>query len=407
MTFKELYLSGQVPFEEIDRYISRWDRSDDERTLAKYLGLNADEEDVWIDDSDEALKEMLDARERVAGTPVTLGKTDIIVNKNGFGALPIQRISFDDAKVLLRKAYDAGVRFFDTARFYTDSEEKIGYALSDVREHIYIATKTAATTAEGFWKDLETSLHNLKTDYVDIYQFHNPAVCPKPGDESGLYDAALKAREQGKIRFISITNHRLAVANEAVDSGLYATLQFPFCYLCSEKDLELVEKCKKADMGFIAMKGLAGGLINNSTAAMAYMTQFDNVLPIWGIQKESELDEWLAFMDQTPEMTDEIRAFIAKECRELTGDFCRGCGYCMPCPAGIMINQCARMSLMLRRAPSANWLTEEMQAEMKKIEGCLECGACKKKCPYELDTPTLLKKNYEDYKRVLAGEVEV
>ena len=118
MTFKELYLSGQVPFEEIDRYISRWNRSDDERTLAKYLGLNADEEDVWIDDSDEALKEMLDARERVAGTPVTLGKTDIIVNKNGFGALPIQRISFDDAKVLLRKAYDAGVRFFDTARFY-------------------------------------------------------------------------------------------------------------------------------------------------------------------------------------------------------------------------------------------------------------------------------------------------
>ena len=150
MTFKELYLSGQIPFEEIDRYISRWNRSDDERTLAKYLGLNADEEDVWIDDSDEALKEMLDARERVAGTPVTLGKTDIIVNKNGFGALPIQRISFDDAKVLLRKAYDAGVRFFDTARFYTDSEEKIGYALSDVREHIYIATKTAATTAEGF-----------------------------------------------------------------------------------------------------------------------------------------------------------------------------------------------------------------------------------------------------------------
>ena len=300
MTFKELYLSGQIPFEEIDRYISRWNRSDDERTLAKYLGLNADEEDVWIDDSDEALKEMLDKRERVAGTPVTLGKTDIIVNKNGFGALPIQRISFDDAKVLLRKAYDAGVRFFDTARFYTDSEEKIGYALSDVREHIYIATKTAATTAEGFWKDLETSLHNLKTDYVDIYQFHNPAVCPKPGDESGLYDAALKAREQGKIRFISITNHRLAVANEAVDSGLYATLQFPFCYLCSEKDLELVEKCKKADMGFIAMKALSGGLINNSRAAYAFQAQYDSVLPIWGVQKEHELDEFLSYIDNPP-----------------------------------------------------------------------------------------------------------
>ena len=249
MTFKELYLSGQVPFEEIDRYISRWNRSDDERTLAKYLGLNADEEDVWIDDSDEALKEMLDARERVAGTPVTLGKTDIIVNKNGFGALPIQRISFDDAKVLLRKAYDAGVRFFDTARFYTDSEEKIGYALSDVREHIYIATKTAATTAEGFWKDLETSLHNLKTDYVDIYQFHNPAVCPKPGDGSGLYEAMLEAKEQGKIRFIGITNHRMSIAEEAIESGLYDTLQFPFNYLSTEREIALAKACAPHDDG--------------------------------------------------------------------------------------------------------------------------------------------------------------
>ena len=200
-------------------------------------------------------------------TTVTLGKTGITVNKNGFGALPIQRITKEEAAKLLRKAYDGGITYFDTARAYSDSEEKIGYALSDVRNHIYLATKTAATTAEGFWKDLETSLRLLKTDCIDVYQFHNPAVCPKPGDESGLYDAALKAREQGKIRFISITNHRLAVANEAVDSGLYATLQFPFCYLCSDADLALMEKCKKADMGFIAMKALSGGLINNSIAA--------------------------------------------------------------------------------------------------------------------------------------------
>lgn len=207
-----------------------------------------------------------------------------------------------------------------------------------------------------------------------------------------MYEAMLEAKAQGKIRHIGITAHKIGIAEDIIESGLYETLQFPFSYLSADRELALVENCRKHNMGFIAMKGLAGGLINNSTAAMAYMTQFDNVLPIWGIQKESELDEWLAFMDQTPEMTDEIRAFIAKECQELTGDFCRGCGYCMPCPAGIMINQCARMSLMLRRAPSANWLTEEMQAEMKKIEGCLECGACKKKCPYELDTPTLLKK---------------
>ena len=160
-------------------------------------------------------------------------------------------------------------------------------------------------------------------------------------------------------------------------------------------------------MGFIAMKGLAGGLINRSEAAMAFMTQFDNVLPIWGIQKEKELEEWLAFMEETPAMTEELRTYIEKEQKELTGEFCRGCGYCMPCPAGIMINQCARMSLMLRRAPSKAWLTPEMRAEMKKIEGCLHCNQCMSKCPYELNTPELLQKNYEDYKKVLAGEVKV
>ncbi len=404
MTFKELYLSGQVPFEEIDRYISRWNRSDDERTLAKYLGLNADEEDVWIDDSDEALKEMLDARERVAGTPVTLGKTDIIVNKNGFGALPIQRISFDDAKVLLRKAYDAGVRFFDTARFYTDSEEKIGYALSDVREHIYIATKTAATTAEGFWKDLETSLHNLKTDYVDIYQFHNPAVCPKPGDGSGLYEAMLEAKEQGKIRFIGITNHRMSIAEEAIESGLYDTLQFPFNYLSTEREIALAKACVEHEMGFIAMKGLSGGLLTNSAAIYAYMAQFENVLPIWGVQKESELDEFLSYIGNPPELTDELKAVIEKDQKELAGEFCRGCGYCMPCPAGIEINNCARMSLLLRRSPSARYLSPEGQAKMKKIEDCLHCGHCKSMCPYGLDTPKLLEENYKDYKEVFAGK---
>ena len=404
MTFKELYLSGQIPFEEIDRYISRWNRSDDERTLAKYLGLNAEEEDVWIDDSDEALKEMLDKRERVAGTPVTLGKTDIIVNKNGFGALPIQRISFDDAKVLLRKAYDAGVRFFDTARFYTDSEEKIGYALSDVREHIYIATKTAATTAEGFWKDLETSLHNLKTDYVDIYQFHNPAVCPKPGDGSGLYEAMLEAKEQGKIRFIGITNHRMSIAEEAIESGLYDTLQFPFNYLSTEREIALAKACAEHEMGFIAMKGLSGGLLTNSAAIYAYMAQFENVLPIWGVQKESELDEFLSYIGNPPELTDELKAVIEKDQKELAGEFCRGCGYCMPCPAGIEINNCARMSLLLRRSPSARYLSPEGQAKMKKIEDCLHCGHCKSMCPYGLDTPKLLEENYKDYKEVLAGK---
>ena len=242
---------------------------------------------------------------------------------------------------------------------------------------------------------------------MDIYQFHNPAFCPKPGDGSGLYEAVEEAKAQGMVRHIGITNHRLAVAHEAIDSGLYETLQFPFSYLSSEKELELVRLCREHHMGFIAMKGLAGGLITNYRAAFAYISQFDNVLPIWGIQKMSELEEWLSCMDQPPAMDEELSRFIEKEKTELTGDFCRGCGYCMPCPAGIEINSCARMSLMVRRAPSAQWLNEHWQENMKKIEDCLHCGQCMEKCPYELNTPELLQKNYEDYKRILAGEVKV
>ena len=338
---------------------------------------------------------------------VTLGKTGIITSKNAFGALPIQRISDEAATYLLRKAYDNGMTFFDTARMYTDSEHKVGLAFEGMRDKVYIATKTGAQNAVNFWQDLETSLENLKTDYIDLYQFHNPAFCPKPGDESGLYDAALKAKEQGKIRHIGITNHRLAVAHEAIDSGLYETLQFPFCYLATDKDIELVDKCRKADMGFIAMKALSGGLITNSSAAYAYLAQYDNVLPIWGIQREQELDEFLSYMDNPPTMTEELAEVIRKDREELLGEFCRGCGYCMPCPVGIEINNCARMSLLLRRSPSAGHLNPEGQEKMMKIEDCLHCNQCKSRCPYGLDTPALLQKNLEDYKNVLAGKTKV
>lgn len=166
---------------------------------------------------------------------ITLGTTGIKVNKNGFGALPIQRISKEEAAVLLIKAYQSGINFFDTARFYTDSEEKIGDALSEVRSNIYIASKTMAIKAEDFWEHLNASLRQLKTDYLDIFQFHNPGFCPKPGDGTGLYEAMLEAKKKGLIRHIGITNHRLGVAIEAAESGLYETIQFPFSYLATEK----------------------------------------------------------------------------------------------------------------------------------------------------------------------------
>lgn len=332
---------------------------------------------------------------------VTLGRTNITVNKNGFGALPVQRVSKEEGAKILRKAYDNGINFFDSARAYSDSEEKIGLALSDVREHIYLATKTMASTVEDFWKDLQTSLEMMKTDYIDIYQFHNPAVCPKPGDGSGLYEAMLEAKAQGKIRFIGLTNHRLPVAKEAVESGLYDTVQFPFSYIADEKEEALVQECKEKNIGFICMKALSGGLITRADAAYAYLAQFDNALPIWGIQKESELDEFIRYNEQPPVMNDEIKALIDHDRKELAGEFCRGCGYCMPCPVGIQINTCARMSLLLRRSPAGGHLSEKGQAMMKKIEDCLNCGQCKAHCPYGLDTPELLRKNYEDYKTFL------
>lgn len=337
---------------------------------------------------------------------ITLGKTGISTPQNAFGALPIQRIDTASAVKLLLRAYEGGMTFFDTARAYSDSEIKMGEAFRGMREKIFIASKTMALTPDEFWKDLETTLKNLQTDYLDIYQFHCVKRCFAPDDGTGMYEAMQEAKRQGMIRHIGITAHLIQIAEEIVASGLYETLQFPFSYLASKRDTDLVESCKEAGMGFIAMKGLAGGLLTNSEACMAFMTQYD-ALPIWGIQREEELDEWLSFFEHEAEMTEEIRAFIDDDRKNLSGDFCRGCGYCSPCSVGIQINQCARMAQMIRRAPSENFKGEYWQKEMAKIEDCTSCGLCKTRCPYGLDIPNLLRKNYEDYKDILSGKVTV
>ena len=337
---------------------------------------------------------------------IVLGKTGITTPQNAFGALPVQRVDMNMAVKLLRRAYEGGMTFFDTARAYSDSEEKLGEAFDGMRDRIFISSKTQAKTPEKFWSDLETTLKNLRTDYLDIYQFHCAGVCYRPGDGTGMYEAMVEAKKQGKIRHIGITAHLIGVAEDIVKSGLYETLQFPFSYLANEREIKLVEDTEKAGMGFIAMKGLAGGLLTNSRACMAFMSKY-NALPIWGIQREEELEEWLSFFNEDIEMTDEIAAFIEEDQKSLQGDFCRGCGYCMPCSVGIQINNCARMSQLIRRAPSANFLGEEWQGLMGKIEDCIDCGLCKSKCPYGLDTPNLLRKNLADYKDILAGRVKI
>ncbi|MBU3215306.1 aldo/keto reductase [Clostridium estertheticum] len=333
---------------------------------------------------------------------IKLGRTNLMVTRSGFGALPVQRVSFDEAKHILRKAYDNGINFFDTARAYSDSEEKIGYSLADVRENIIIATKTHAKDRKTLLEHLQTSLKNLKTDYIDIYQLHNPDVLPDPKDPEGLYAGLLEAKKKGLIRFIGITNHKLKNAMDAAASGLYDTVQFPLCSLSSDDDLLLIKECKKRNIGLIAMKALSGGLITDASSAFAFLRQFDNVVPIWGIQRETELDEFITLEKNPPLLDDIMWSIINKDRSELSGDFCRGCGYCLPCPAGIEIPTSARISLLLKRAPYQGFLEDSFKEKMELINNCIQCGHCKNHCPYKLDTPNLLKRELKNYSEFYA-----
>ena len=328
---------------------------------------------------------------------IRLGRTELYVSKTAFGALPIQRISHADAVKLVRRAYESGINYFDTANAYTDSEEKLGAALHDVRHEVIISTKSGGGDKKTVQTHIEESLRRLQTDYIDLFQFHNPAQLPDPEDPDGPFAAVLEAKQKGYIRHIGITNHRLKVARAAIDSGNFETMQFPFCYLAASQDLEIVEKCKAADMGFIAMKGLSGGLLNNAEACYAFMQEYPNVVPIWGIQREEELDQWLELTARDPHVTPEIQAVIDKDRQELAGNFCRSCGYCLPCTAGIDIPQAARMSALLRRSPYQPYMSDEWYAKMHKIEECVHCDACKSRCPYGLDTPALLQAMLKDY----------
>ena len=335
---------------------------------------------------------------------VTLGSTGITVNKNGFGALPIQRISDEEAVYLLVKAYNNSITFFDTARDYTDSEQKICYALTGVRgirNDIYIATKTSAKDALTFREQLETSLKTLKTDHIDIYQFHNPPFCPKPGDDSGLYNAMLEAKAQGKVRHIGLTNHRLEIAREAAESGLYEIVQYPISYLSSIEELDFVQLCADKNIGVIAMKALSGGLITDSAAAYAFLMQFDNVIPIWGIQREYELDEFISYQNVTPALDGRAMSVIERDVEELSGDFCRGCGYCLPCPAGIYIPIAARMSVLMKRAHESFYFSDLARESMSRVEDCINCGNCKERCPYSLDAPRLMRESLADFSKLL------
>ena len=333
-----------------------------------------------------------------------LGRTGLIVTRTAFGVLPLQRTPLPEAVRILRRAYDGGITFYDTARAYTDSEEKIGHALSDVRANIVIATKSGSTTRAGLLADLETSLRNLRTDYVDILQLHNAAQLPDLADPDSAYAGLLEARAQGKVRFPGVSAHSRERAVAEVESGLFDTLQFPISYLSSPEDLALIDLCRTHDVGLIGMKSLCGGLLSQARPAFAFLRQFQPLVPIWGFQRMEELEEVLALDTESPALDDALQVQIDADRRELAGDFCRACGYCLPCPAEIPIPMAARMSLLLRRMPYQQFLSEQWREQMHRIENCLDCGHCRAHCPYQLDTPALLKRMLEDYEAFAAAK---
>lgn len=333
-----------------------------------------------------------------------LGRTGILAGRTAFGALPLQRTGMDEAVRILTKAYDAGVDFFDTARGYSDSEEKLGCALRAVRKRVVIATKTPGGDRETILRHFRESTRLLQTDYIDIYQLHNPPTVPLAGDER--YECLAQLRAGGAVRFVGITCHRLSNAVEAVRSGLYDTVQFPLSYLSNDEDLSLSGLCRENDVGLIAMKALSGGLLSSAAAAFAFLRQYGNVLPIWGIQSQGELDEFIALESNPPAFEGELADIVERDRKELAGAFCRGCGYCQPCPQGIPIHMAARMALLLKRAPWRQFVTQEWREAMERIETCTACGNCKRRCPYGLDAPEMLRANLAEYRAFVRAHCE-
>lgn len=327
---------------------------------------------------------------------IRLGKTQLYVTKTAMGCLPIQRCSTEDAVAILRAAYEGGINYFDTANAYTDSEHKMGIALHHVRENIIISTKSEGRDRQTVLSHIQNSLKELQTDYIDLFQLHQVPVMPDFDDPDGAYAGALEAKERGWIRHIGVTAHKIDLAFDLINSGKFETMQFPFSYISGKRELEMVALCQEKDMGFIAMKGLAGGMLSNARACHAFMKDYP-VVPIWGIQTMEQLQEWLDLAQENPGLDDALRTLIAKDRGELSQGFCRGCGYCLPCPENIEINNAARMDMLLRRSPWQPYMSDSWYNKMHLIDNCRHCGECASRCPYELDIPHILEYMLKDY----------
>ena len=322
----------------------------------------------------------------------TLGKTGLRVSRMGFGGIPIQKVDARATRALMERLSACGVNYIDTARGYTVSEQYLGEALEGLRDRFIVATKSMARTREAMARDVGVSLHNLRTDYIDLYQVHNPslaeleAVCA-PG---GALEALLQAKAEGKVRHLGVTAHTAAVFEYALSLDWVETIMFPY-NIVETQGAELIRRCAQQNVGFICMKPLAGGALEDARLALRFIAQNRDVsVVIPGMYDLREVDENLAAVADTSPLTAQELAQIETIRRELGTQFCRRCNYCQPCTAGISISDIFVLEGYLERYGLGDWARQRYAAMDKKAGDCVNCGACEARCPYELPIRQML-----------------
>lgn len=328
-----------------------------------------------------------------------LGKTGLRVSRIGFGGIPIQRIDAEGTRTLMQALVEKGVNYIDTARGYTVSEEYLGYGLEGIRQHFVLATKSMSRDKASMARDIETSLTNLRTDYIDLYQIHNPKLeeLDTVFSENGAIQALREAKAAGKIGHIGITAHSTAVFEKALEYEEIETVMFPYNIVESQGEA-LIARCREKNVGFICMKPLAGGAIEDGRLALRYILANDNVtVAIPGMAEVKELEQNLAAAEDTSPLTEEEKAAFEKVRAELGQNFCRRCNYCAPCTAGINIPSVFLFQGYLRRYGLAGWARERYATLPVKASACVECGACETRCPYQLPIRQMMAEAAKDF----------
>lgn len=327
-----------------------------------------------------------------------LGKTGLKISRMGFGGIPIQKIDEEGTRKLLHEMMEMGVNYIDSARGYTVSEQYIGYGLEGIRDKFVLATKSMSRTKEAMAADIETSLGNFRTDYIDLYQVHNPSMeqLDQVIGEGGALEALMEAKAAGKIGHIGLTAHSTAVFERALGLDWVETIMFPY-NIVEQQGAELIHKCAEKNIGFIDMKPLAGGAIEDATLALRYVCSNPDVtVVIPGMAEVRELEQNLAACSNTEPLADEELKAMDKVREQLGTDFCRRCNYCAPCTVGINIPSVFLFSGYLQRYDLADWAKDRYSTLKVKASACIGCGKCEPRCPYHLPIREKLKKCAQD-----------